>query len=417
MKIGIFLTGQHPPGSDVVAELEGQYAMARLARDRGWDAVATGQHYLSDGVRQLQLIPFLARLAAEAGEMTGIAGVLLAGLHNPVEIAECIASLDAIWRGNFVFGVGLGYREVEFDAFGVPKGQRVRRFEQCLEVVGGCGPRISVSFENEICKLVERDRDLPAGAAAAPADLDRGQQRRRGAPRRSPRRQPVHQPARDDGGHHRADGALPRRAARATASRSRRCCPICARSSAPATSATAIEMAGPYLAGNTRPMRNGARTRSCPARIRSASRSTRWGSDRFVLGSPEECWEQLRPCWEEAGANFLIFRTHWSGMPVADALASMRLISDELLPALRRVPGGRLTNVTGCTFKKFCTARNRPQKRSLFGRDVGCFSHPAPERAEGPRFQKIKLCGFCRVDKLLVLGAAGARLTTSMTLQ
>jgi len=25
-------------------------------------------------------------------------------------------------------------------------------------------------------------------------------------------------------------------------------------------------------------------------------------------------------------------------MPVADALASMRLISDELLPALRRVP-------------------------------------------------------------------------------
>ncbi len=58
--------------------------------------------------------------------------------------------------------------------------------------------------------------------------------------------------------------------------------------------------------------------------------------DRFVLGSPEECWEQLRPCWEEAGANFLIFRTHWSGMPVGHALSSMRLISDELLPALRR---------------------------------------------------------------------------------
>jgi hypothetical protein len=57
MKIGIFLTGQHPPGSDVLAELEGQYAMTRLARDKGWDAVATGQHYLSEGVRQLQLVP------------------------------------------------------------------------------------------------------------------------------------------------------------------------------------------------------------------------------------------------------------------------------------------------------------------------------------------------------------------------
>jgi hypothetical protein len=38
------------------------------------------------------------------------------------------------------------------------------------------------------------------------------------------------------------------------------------------------------------------------------------------------------------GANYLILRTHWSGMPVGQALGSMRLISEELRPALRRVP-------------------------------------------------------------------------------
>ena len=119
MRVGIFLTNQNPPGSDMIAALEGQILMTRLARDRGWDAVATGQHYLSEGMSRLQLVPFLARLAAEAGSMTGIVGVLLAGLHNPVEVAETIASLDVIWRGNLVFGVGLGYRDVEFDAFGV----------------------------------------------------------------------------------------------------------------------------------------------------------------------------------------------------------------------------------------------------------------------------------------------------------
>jgi len=135
MKIGIFLTNQNPVGSDMVSALENQCLMTRLARDRGWDAVATGQHYLSEGMSQLQLIPYLARLAADAGHMTGVAGVLLIGLHNPVEVAECMASLDVIWQGNFVFGVGLGYRDVEFDAFKVPRGQRVRRFEQCLEVV------------------------------------------------------------------------------------------------------------------------------------------------------------------------------------------------------------------------------------------------------------------------------------------
>src|SRR5215475_10042831 len=153
MKVGIFLTNQHPIGSDMVSALEEQYVMTRLARDRGWDAVGTGQHYLSEGMSQLQLIPFLSRLQAEAGSMTGVAGILLLALHNPVEVAECMASLDVIWRGNFVFGVGLGYRDVEFDAFKVPKGQRVRRFEQGLEIVKRLWTEDKVSVDTDVCTL------------------------------------------------------------------------------------------------------------------------------------------------------------------------------------------------------------------------------------------------------------------------
>lgn len=59
--------------------------------------------------------------------------------------------------------------------------------------------------------------------------------------------------------------------------------------------------------------------------------------DRFVLGSPEECYEQLRPCWEELRVSYFFFRTHWSGMPLGHALSNMPLISDELMPALRQV--------------------------------------------------------------------------------
>src|SRR5262245_64126469 len=153
MKVGIFVTNQNPLGTDMVSALDEQFAMTRLARDRGWDAVGTGQHYLSEGMSQLQLIPFLARLAAEAGQMTGVAGVLLINLHNPVEVAECVASLDVIWRGNFVFGVGLGYRDVEFDAFNVPKGQRLRRFEECLEIVKRLWTEDKVSVETDVCTL------------------------------------------------------------------------------------------------------------------------------------------------------------------------------------------------------------------------------------------------------------------------
>jgi alkanesulfonate monooxygenase SsuD/methylene tetrahydromethanopterin reductase-like flavin-dependent oxidoreductase (luciferase family) len=335
MKIGIFLTGQHPPGSDIVAELEGQYAMARLARDRGWDALATGQHYLSDGVRQLQLVPFLARLAAEAGEMTGIAGVLLATLHNPVEVAECIASLDAIWRGNFVFGVGLGYRDVEFDAFGIPRGRRVRRFEECLETVKRLWTEDGVSFENEICRLSNVtatcrpvQRPHPPIWIAANSDA---------AVRRAARL--------GDALFVNPHATMPVIARQLTLYReelARHGKPFppvlpylreiyCAKDRR-----TALAMAGPYLAEKYRTYAQWGQDKVLPGEESFHQPLDALTEDRFVLGSPEECYEQLRPCWEEAGANFLIFRTHWSGMPVAAALASMRLISDELLPALRR---------------------------------------------------------------------------------
>src|SRR5207247_9126518 len=85
--------------------------------------------------------------------MSGVAGILLIGLHNPVEMAEMVASLDIIWGGRFVFGIGLGYRDVEFDAFKVPRGQRVRRFEQCLEVVRRLWTEEKVTFENDVCAL------------------------------------------------------------------------------------------------------------------------------------------------------------------------------------------------------------------------------------------------------------------------
>jgi len=65
MQVGIFLTNQNRVGSDMVSALEEQILMTRLARDRGWDLLATGQHYLSEGASQLQLVPFLSRLAAE----------------------------------------------------------------------------------------------------------------------------------------------------------------------------------------------------------------------------------------------------------------------------------------------------------------------------------------------------------------
>ena len=336
MKVAIFLTNQNPPGTDMIAALDGQYAMTRLARDRGWDAVATGQHYLSEGMSQLQLIPFLSRLAAEAGEMTGIAGVLLAGLHNPVEVAECMASLDVIWRGNFVFGVGLGYRDVEFDAFKVPRGHRVRRFEQCLDVVKRLWTEDKVTVDNDVCTLSNvtltcRPIQRPHPPIWVAANSDE-------AVRRAAR-------VGDTWfiNPHATTATIKQQMPLYRAELARvgkpfpRVLPFFREIFCAKDTPTALAMAGPYLSDKYKTYAAWGQDAVLPGNESFRQPLEALQRDRFVLGSPEECYEQLRPCWEEVGANFLVWRTHWSGMPVGHALTSMRLISDELLPALRRV--------------------------------------------------------------------------------
>jgi alkanesulfonate monooxygenase SsuD/methylene tetrahydromethanopterin reductase-like flavin-dependent oxidoreductase (luciferase family) len=336
MKVGVYLTNQHPPRTDMVSALEEQLVMVRAARDRGWDAVATGQHYLSEGMVQLQLVPFLSRLAAEAGGMMGIAGVLLLPLHNPVEVAEHIASLDVIWKGNFVFGVGLGYREVEFDAFRVPRGQRLRRFEEYLVLVKRLWTEEAVSIDTDVCRLDKVtmtirpiQRPHPPIWFAATTD------------------QAVCRAARLGDtwfiSPHATWPTVAHQLSLYRAERSRLGLPLprelpmfreifCAKDRR-----AALEIAGPVLAEKYGAYARWGQDEALPSGETFQRPFEELAKDRFILGSPEECYEQLRPCWEKLGVNYLLLRTHWSGLPLGAALQSMRLISDELLPALQRM--------------------------------------------------------------------------------
>lgn len=337
MKVGLFVTNQQTVDTDMVSALDDQFTMVRCARDRGWDSVMTGQHYLNEGNnKQLQIVPFLARLAAESGEMTLGLGILLLNLHNPVYTAETVATLDIIARGNFIFGIGLGYRDVEFDAFGVPKGERVKRFEEYLALIRRLWTEESVSYEGPSCRLTNVRMNIrpvqkphppiwiaanndPAVRRAARlgdawfanphASIDtirrqaavfRAELQAAGKP--TPREQPVMKEV------------------------------FCARDRA-----TALEMAGPYLLGKYRDYAKWGQDKVMPDKDDFNQSLDELVKGRFILGSPEDCYEQLKPYWEEFGVNHLVVRTHWAGMPLSTSLASMRLISEELLPALRKV--------------------------------------------------------------------------------
>ena len=61
--------------------------------------------------------------------------VLVLPWHNPVLLAEQIATLDLLSDGRVDAGIGKGYRLSEFDGFCVPIEEAEARFEECLEVM------------------------------------------------------------------------------------------------------------------------------------------------------------------------------------------------------------------------------------------------------------------------------------------
>jgi len=336
MKVGLILNNQHPPGADMVSSLHEQLAMVRAARDGGWDSLLASMHYLEDGAVALQQVPYLARMAAEAGEMTLGVAIYLLNLHNPVETAENIATLDIISRGNFVFGIGLGYRDVEFNAFGIRKGQRVARFEACLDIVKRLWAGEEVSYESDWCTLDKvRLNLLPV--------------------------QRPHPPIWFAGNH---DNAI-RRAARlgdtwyinphATLQTNQRQMGLFVEERKAAglpmptevpcrkeifcgrTRAEALDMARPYIAAKYKLYTDWGQDKVMPDDERLDLPFEELAKDRFIVGDPEDCYEQLRPWWETLGVTHFVFRTHFVGMPMSSAMHSIRMISQELLPALHRL--------------------------------------------------------------------------------
>ena len=135
MKFGLFINNQQPRDTDPVLSFRQCVQQVIAARDSGFDAIASGHHYVSPPFIALQNLPFLARLAADSGEMDLVLAVTLLALLNPVQTAEEIATLDVMSGGRVVFGVGIGYREEEFQAFGLQVADRVPRMLEGLRLI------------------------------------------------------------------------------------------------------------------------------------------------------------------------------------------------------------------------------------------------------------------------------------------
>src|SRR5262245_27553 len=58
---------------------------------------------------------------------------------------------------------------------------------------------------------------------------------------------------------------------------------------------------------------------------------------RFIIGSPDDCVEQLLLYHEHLGANHFLLRVQWAGMPQQQVMEALSLVGERVIPHLRDV--------------------------------------------------------------------------------
>jgi alkanesulfonate monooxygenase SsuD/methylene tetrahydromethanopterin reductase-like flavin-dependent oxidoreductase (luciferase family) len=132
MKVGLFINTQFPEGFDLNGRVPEMIEQVRAARDAGFASLWFPHHWLTHPMQMFQITPLMGYLAAYAEGMTIGPNILILPPLNPMHVAEEAATLDVLTGGKYILGIGLGYRQPEFDAFGVPLSERAPRFNEAI---------------------------------------------------------------------------------------------------------------------------------------------------------------------------------------------------------------------------------------------------------------------------------------------
>jgi probable F420-dependent oxidoreductase len=113
--------------------------MARAAEEVGFDSIWVGDHmlYRGDGAERgpWEAWTLLAALAAATERVALGPLVACTAFHPPGLIAKMAATIAEVSGGRFVLGLGAGWNEEEFRAFGLPFDHRVSRFEEAFTII------------------------------------------------------------------------------------------------------------------------------------------------------------------------------------------------------------------------------------------------------------------------------------------
>jgi alkanesulfonate monooxygenase SsuD/methylene tetrahydromethanopterin reductase-like flavin-dependent oxidoreductase (luciferase family) len=335
MKIGVQLNPQVSIDKPTASLMPTLIEQVRAAGESGFHGFSMGEHYNIPGLQRMHQIPALARLCAEAPQCKVGPAVMLLGLRHPVTVAAELASLDVINGGKSFAAFGLGYRDEELDAFQLNKSRRFGRFVEGIEIIKRLWTQDHVTFEGKEFRFkdvtvdpkpLQKPRPPIWIAANSDAAVERAAKI-------------------GDGwiiGPHSAIEELERqvnifRKTWTAAGKSQRPdMPIIRETFVANNRAEAVAKARPCLEQLYRSIyikwkQNEAM--SDPNELSWAF--DRLAMNRFILGSPQECIDQIKEYEARLGTNYMLVRFDWTpGLPQEEILTSMRLFGEKVIQRL-----------------------------------------------------------------------------------
>ena len=140
--------------------------MTRAIEDLGYDSVWVGEHLLYRWEDRAPRGPWeawalLAALAAATSRIELGPLVACTAFHNPAILAKRADTIDEISNGRFILGLGAGWNETEFRAFGIPFDHRIDRFEEAFTIIRGLLRDGEIDFDGTYyqardCELLPR---------------------------------------------------------------------------------------------------------------------------------------------------------------------------------------------------------------------------------------------------------------------
>lgn len=138
LRFGVAYDFRNPPGFDDLSDAALYAAVLDQAAwldGLGFDQVwLTEHHFVEDGYLPA-FVPVAGALAARTRRLRISTDVALLPFHQPLRLAEDLAVLDVLSNGRMELGLGMGYAVHEFQAFGMPRAERVSRTEEGIEIL------------------------------------------------------------------------------------------------------------------------------------------------------------------------------------------------------------------------------------------------------------------------------------------